>query len=76
MAKKVSSRREYMRAYRERNLERIQKYNREYYWSHRDSMLAYAKKYREEHNSEEEKAARREYQRAMYPVYKIRRCEV
>ena len=76
MSQKVSKRREYMRQYRQRNLERIQEYNRDYYWSHREQQLANMKKYREEHNSEEEKEARREYQRAMYPKYKIKRCEV
>jgi hypothetical protein len=70
MARKVSPRREYMQGYRQRNLERILQYNREYYWKNREKMLAYQKKYREEHNSEEEKEERRVYHREMYLKYR------
>ena len=62
-----------MREYRQKNLERIRRVNREYYWAHREKQLAYMKKYRDEHSSEKDKAARREYARAMYSVYKERR---
>jgi len=67
------NRREYMRQYRLKNLERITQKNRDYYWAHREKMLAYMKEYREKHNTEKDKEYRREYARAMYEVYKERR---
>ena len=67
------NRREYMRQYRLKNLERITQKNRDYYWSHREKMLAYGKEYRAKHNTEKDKEYRREYARAMYQVYKERR---
>ena len=66
-------RRAYMREYRQKNLERIQAANRQYYWDNREKMLAYGKKYREEKKAnmtERDLEERREYQRVMYRVYK------
>lgn len=63
----------YMKTYRAKNLERIQAYNRQYYWNHREQMLAYGKKYREKMNAtmtDEEREERRAYMREMARVYK------
>ena len=68
-------RRQYMREYRLKNLERIQAANRKYYWDNREKMLAYGKKYREEQKAkmtERDIEERRAYQRAMYAIYKER----
>ncbi len=65
--------RAYMREYRMKNLERIQAKNREYYWEHREQMLAYGKTYRAKQKAtmtEKDLEERRAYQRAMYQVYK------
>lgn len=63
----------YMKTYREKNLERIQANNRQYYWDHREQMLAYGKAYREKKNAmmtDEEREERRAYMREMARVYK------
>lgn len=68
-----ANRRAYMREYRLKNLERVQKANREYYWAHREKMLEYGRKYREKQKAnmtERDLEERREYQRAMYQIYK------
>jgi hypothetical protein len=67
------NRRAYMRQYRLDNEEELKRKCREYYWSHREKMLAYGKEYRAKHNTEKDKEYRREYARAMYQVYKERR---
>lgn len=67
------NRRAYMREYRLKNEEVLKKKCRDYYWAHREKMLAYMKAYREKHNTEKDKEYRREYARAMYEVYKERR---
>jgi len=68
----------YMKTYREKNLERIQAYNRQYYWDHREQMLSYGKKYREKMNAmmtDEEREERRTYMREMARVYKLLKRE-
>lgn len=63
----------YMKTYRAKNLEHIQAYNRQYYWGHREQMLAYGKAYREKMNAtmtDEEREERRAYMREMARVYK------
>ena len=68
----------YMKAYREKNHEKILALHRKYYWNHREEMLAYQKKYREEKKAtrtEEERAERREYFKIMGRIYRQQRKE-
>lgn len=73
MPSSKSHRREYMREYRQKNLDRILQVNREYYWTHREKMLAYGKAYREKMKAqmtEEDIEERRAYQRLLYQIRK------
>lgn len=70
---------DYMKAYREKNLERIRSYNRQYYWNHREQMLAYSKQYRKEKfakMTEEEREEHRAYMRIMARIYKEQKREL
>lgn len=63
----------YMKAYRARNLDRIRRSNREYYWMHREKLLIYQKAYRDKiraNMTEDDLERRREYQRVMSKVYR------
>lgn len=71
-------RRGYMKAYREKNYEKVCAYNRQFYWEHREARLAYQKAYRERKKAEmteKDLEERREYQRVMYQIYKEQRHE-
>ena len=67
----------YMRRYRLKNAERINKRDREYYWAHHEELKAYQAEYRKrrrETMTDEERRERNEYQRMMYAaVYKGRK---
>ena len=70
-----AEKRAYMREYRAKNLERILQANRDYYWAHREQLLAYAREYRRRKEAEmtdKEREARRLYNRTMYQIYKER----
>lgn len=72
------NRREYMRKYRQENLERVQAASRAYYWANREKMLEYGRKYREQQKAnmtERDLEERRAYQRIMYQVYKLKKKE-
>lgn len=73
-----SARSDYMREYRQKNLERIKKACRSYYWAHRDKMLAYGKAYYQKKKAEmteEDLEERRAYQRLMYKINKENRIK-
>lgn len=78
MRKSTPKKLAYMVEYRQKNLERIQRKNREYYWAHREQMLAYGKAYRKrisDNMTEKELEERREYNRVMSKIYREQKRE-